>query len=818
MWSRRRQLDTARVAAAAVTVAVVTLSCVLARAASPVLSSLTPRGAQRGTEVEVTFGGDRLNDAQEILFYQPGLSVKKLAATTQQAKATLAVAPDAPLGEHCVRVRPARGISELRTFWVGALPVVEEKEPNTDFAQPQKIELDTTVAGTIDNEDVDYFAVQLKKDQRLNVELEGIRLGETMFDAYVAILDAKRFELAACDDSALLVQDPVTSLIAPADGTYVIQVRDSAYGGNAACRYRLHVGTFPRPRVVFPPGGQAGKDVNVQLLGDVGGAIAKTIRLPDGGKIKHRVLAEQDGKTAPSPNVLRVSPFPDVLEAEPNPDAASVKVVSDPPTAMNGVIDKPNDVDCFKFRAKKDQVLDVTVYARRVRSPLDAVLAITDATGKGVGSSDDSTGPDSYQRFTAPADGEYTIVVRDHLLQGGPEYVYRVEVVPVQPKLAVSIPPVANNSQERQTIVVPRGNRFATLVRATRSDFSGELKIETPNLPAGVTMSAENMAAGLDVVPVVFEAAADAPVAGRLCDVMAKCLDEKVAVKSEFMQSADLVVFGNQVVYYQAHVDKLAVAVAEEAPFKLSIVQPKVPIVQGGSMQLKVVAERKSDFKAPISLSMPFTPPGVSAGGVTIAEGATEAVLPLNASGDAQVRKWKVCVIGSADAGGPRWVSTQLADLEVAPPFVGGKIEMATAEQGKPTQVLCNLEQKRPFEGKAKAQLVGLPPNVTAAEREISSSDKQVVFDVQTDAKSPAGSHNTLVCVATVTKDGEPIAQTVAGGGVLRIDAPPPAPAVAAAAPEPAKPAAPATAPAVPVSRLQKLRMEQAARMTGGKQ
>src|SRR4029079_6870097 len=147
--------------------------------------------------------------------------------------------------------------------------------------------------------------------------------------------------------------------------------------------------------------------------------------------------------------------------------------------------------------------------------------------------------------------------------------------------------------------------------------------------------------------------------------------------------------------------------------FKLSILQPKVPLVQGGSMQLKVVADRKAGFTAQIALDMLFNPPGVSAGGATIAAGASETTLPLNASGDAQVRKWKVCVIGSADIGGALWVSTQLAELEIAPPFVGGKLEMATAEQGKTVQVLCNLEQKRPFEGKATVQLLGLPPNTS---------------------------------------------------------------------------------------------------------
>ena len=39
-----------------------------AHAASPSLGGLTPRGAQRGTEVEVVLSGGQLHDAQEILF------------------------------------------------------------------------------------------------------------------------------------------------------------------------------------------------------------------------------------------------------------------------------------------------------------------------------------------------------------------------------------------------------------------------------------------------------------------------------------------------------------------------------------------------------------------------------------------------------------------------------------------------------------------------------------------------------------------------------------------------------------------------------
>ena len=49
-------------------------------AASPSLGGVSPRGAQRGTEIEVVFSGAQLDDAQEILFYEPGIEVTKLEA------------------------------------------------------------------------------------------------------------------------------------------------------------------------------------------------------------------------------------------------------------------------------------------------------------------------------------------------------------------------------------------------------------------------------------------------------------------------------------------------------------------------------------------------------------------------------------------------------------------------------------------------------------------------------------------------------------------------------------------------------------------
>src|SRR5207302_1329946 len=114
------------------------LFCGKSSAASPSLTAIQPRGGQRGTEVAVTFSGTRLGDAQEVLVYYPGIAVKKLEAVNDTTlKVTFTVTPDCRLGEHAFRVRTASGVSDLRTFWVGALPIVEEIEPNSEFDKPQ---------------------------------------------------------------------------------------------------------------------------------------------------------------------------------------------------------------------------------------------------------------------------------------------------------------------------------------------------------------------------------------------------------------------------------------------------------------------------------------------------------------------------------------------------------------------------------------------------------------------------------------------------------------------------------------------------------
>jgi hypothetical protein len=155
-----------------------------------------------------------------------------------------------------------------------------------------------------------------------------------------------------------------------------------------------------------------------------------------------------------------------------------------------------------------------------------------------------------------------------------------------------------------------------------------------------------------------------------------------------------------------------------------------------------------------------------------IPEGKDEAEIPVSAADGAQAKTWKVAVIGSADVKGPLWVCSEPADLTVAAPFLVMKFDPANVEKGKETDLVAKLEQKTPFEGKAKAHLGGLPANVTADDIEIAPTDEKVTFKLKTTDKAPPGQHKSLICQVTVTKDGEPIVHNLGRGGVLRIDAP----------------------------------------------
>ena len=789
---------------------------------SPRLLDVVPPGGERGSELVVTLQGQRLADTADLLFYEPGIELIQFESVSEkEVHARLRILPDCTLGEHALRLRTRGGITELRTFWVGPFPILAETEPNNSLESAQSLPWPAvaesatssggvTVHGVITNEDVDYFRLQARAGQRIAVEVEAMRLGRAMLDASVSILDARRFELASCDDCTLLLQDPSLSTVAPEDGVYWIALRHASYEGGRDHRYRLHVGDFCRPTVVYPPSAPPGQAREFEFLGDVGGPFRQTL---DPGKFAtaRRGLFPTDGDrlSPPSPVWVRAHGVAGVDEQEPNDSFEEAGVVAgDVPVAFQGRIQNPGDRDVFRITLKKGQQLFLRSFARDLRSPVDLVMHLYSAADRKylTGNDDSGTRPDARFEYDVPADGDYFILLHDHRRRGAPEFVYRVEVAERSSFLRLTIPRFGQDSQARQSVAVPRGGRMATMLNVQRGNFAGDVAIQAQALPQGITLDAPPIPAAMGGAPMLFTAGADAELTGGLVSLRGEC--EAASVRGGFAQNLELVIGPpNRTVFYSTSVNRLAVAVVEEAPYDVRIETPKTPLVRGGAMQLQVVAERAEGFTAPIVVRLLGAPPGMGfAATVTIPENADRVALPINAAGNAALGIWPLVVLGEANTdAGPMLLASDWVKVEIAPPFLQLQLEMAAVEQGKSGSLIAKVEQLRPFEGKARAVVGGLPAKTRAGEAELDATTEELLFEISAEADGPVGKHKGLFCRVLVPFNGDWIRHDLARGSVLRVDPPPKEPVVAAPKPA-ATEAKPAAAKEKPLPRLEQLR------------
>lgn len=755
----------------------------VAWAAAPSLGDILPRGASRGGTVEVDFHGGNLADACDVMFHDPGITVAEMvSAEAGKARFKLNVAPDCPLGTHALRVRTKTGLTNLKLFSVGALTEVDENEAaNNDQANPVVLPLGTTINGQVTNEDADYFAFDLNAGDHLSAEVEAIRLGGPLFDPKLRLFDTAGREIIAEDDTPMMKQDAAFVHEVKEAGRYVIAVSEAAFGGGGGYYYRLHVGKFPRPLAVTPMGGAPGSEVNVTWLGDPA-LTAQPVAAPADSVMPTAVFASNDAGLSPTPVPFRASALPTTLEVEPNNDAATATpAAAAAPAAFDGVINQDGDIDFFKFEGTAGQVFDVRVYAREMGSPLDSVAVILNPSGSALASNDDAIGPDSYMRVTLAETGAHVVYVNDHLSRGGQTFAYRIEVAPVTPSLNFSTFLGVGN-YEPANMMVHAGNRNFVLLNVARAEFDGPLSLTFDGLPQGVTADFDPIAAGQTQVPVVFTAAPDAPVAGSMVALNGKLEQEGATVTGGLKQDVVLIYGDNLVIFQTRRVEKLATAVGEAAPFSIEIVQPKVPIVQNGTMNLKVVAKRNEGFTAPINLRTLWMPSGVGAGTADIPEGGTEAAIFMNANGNAGAGTFRIAVIGTSSG---YTVSTPLTPITIAAPWVTFDVATAESEQGKPAQLKVTVNQQHEYAGSFNAELLGLPKGCTTAPQQFSKDTQEMVFPIEIAADAPVGKFGNLFVRAVIQAEGEDVLHQW-GGGQLQVFAPlPPAAAPAPEAPKP---------------------------------
>lgn len=756
----------------AATTALAALCPLTSQAAAPQLRVLSPQGAQRGTESLVLLDGPRIGlDPQDLLWHEPGIELTKLERVNDnQVKVSLAVPDSLPPGRYPLRVRTATGISNVMTFHVGDLPEVSEAEPNSSPREPQAVELGVVISGVVKREDTDFYAFEAVQDQVISIEVDGLRLGRAFFDPVVMLYGPDGEMLARCDDWPLVRQDACLSVVAPADGRYLVELRESAYRGDDNCTYRLHLGNFPRPLAVYPPGGRVGETVDLTWIGDAGPEVGESIALPDVPTDEYAYVPTSDRGVAPSPHLLRVVDMPVTRESEPN-DHPTEANAGEAAGAFCGIIKSPGDIDHFRFAAKKDQVLDLRVHARDIGSPLDTVLRVRSAEGKFINANDDDRGlPDSYIRFKVPADGEYVLQVEDRLGRGGETFIYWIEARGPEPSVEMQL-------EEQQRYVaklldVPRGGRNGAVLKVDRQNTGGALALDWKHLPSGVSVEMFPLAANFNRLPVVFSATDDAPLAAGLATPTAHRTEDHAAIASDFTQVNLMTRGQNNRDMWNYTDSRVVVAVTEKAPYSLRIEQPQAPLVQRGDMELKVVAQRAEGFDEAILVRMLYNPPGVSSNNSRrIKQGETEAVIPVTANDKAGVGDWKIVVRGEAEAQGKLVTTTPIASLTIAEPYVAMELPRPNIEQGGSVEFSINVEQRTPFEGEARVELMNLPPGVTTEPQTITKDTGEVRFVLQAAGDARLGRHKGLFCRVTVPVDGEQVRHSV-GYGELRVDMP----------------------------------------------
>jgi hypothetical protein len=529
---------------------------------------------------EVTVVGNDLDDPEQLWFSHPGIKgeyieppeppsdpKKKDAPPKKKQKGNpsangphkfkVTVAADVPPGTYDLRVVGKYGVSNPRAFVVGNGEEANEKEPNNDVPEAQRIAIGTTVSGVFTNPtDVDYTLFAGKKGQRVLVSCVSSAI-DGRATPLVEVFDSAGRKLAA--NRNYRDSDALADLVLPADGEYYVRLSQFAYqGGGADHFYRMTISTGPWIDSVFPPVVEPGKPAQVTLYGRnlpngqpagfmVDGAplekLAVTISPPADkaaatklavrGRIEP-VTALQDGfeYTFKGPNgVSNAVPIyfaREKLVVKKNA-GGSTAATAEPipaPCEVVGFLGRRGDSDWYSFNAKKGEQFVVEVSAEKIGTQADFFFSVRDGKDSKKdfsGEQDDdndtlhplgfytkSTDPPAY-KFTAPEDGKYLVVVgcREADVAFGPRSAYKLRVSPAKPDFRVIAMPYSRHYQTGATVWQGGTQAFDMFVQRI-DGYTGSVAVTVEGLPAGVTAKPLTIGPGAKYGTLVLTAKADA--------------------------------------------------------------------------------------------------------------------------------------------------------------------------------------------------------------------------------------------------------------------------------------------------------------------
>lgn len=523
---------------------------------SPRINTVFPVGARVGTSVEVSAVGFDLDEPTGLLFSHPGIKgeylppkepppdpkKKEPTGGRNKTKAVpggphafkVTVDSSVPLGVYDVRFVGKWGVSNPRAFVVGEFPELNEREPNNDVPEAQRVDVGTTVNGVITNPtDVDYFLFTGKKGQRVIVSCLSSSI-DSRARPMIEVYDTSGRKLVL--NRNYNESDALTDLVVPADGDYLIRLFQFTYlSGGPDHGYRLTVSTAPWIDAVFPPAVDPGKPAQVTLYGRnlPGGQ-------PSGFTIDGRPIEKAAVTVTPPADPLaaqrlalrdRIAPgtaLQDGFEYRvKGPGGTSNPVpiyfthekmvlkkntggtrpeTAEPvttPCEVVGMLHKRGERDWYSFEAKKGDTLFLDLAAERIGSPADFYFTVHNSTGKfdmvGPEYDDDQdtlhpsefytrTADPAPLKFTAPADGKYLVAVgcRESTYLYGPQTAYRLRVGPPKADFRVVVKPYGKSYQTGSDGRQDGTEAYEVFVH--RMDgFSGTVTVTAEGLPGGVT-------------------------------------------------------------------------------------------------------------------------------------------------------------------------------------------------------------------------------------------------------------------------------------------------------------------------------------------
>ncbi|MGC1272928.1 MAG: hypothetical protein WBC44_04420 [Planctomycetaceae bacterium] len=672
------------------------------------LGVVFPPGGRIGTTFEVRISGEQdleYEFAPRLVFSHPGISAEPIVDAEsghwQNNAFRVTAAADVPPGRYDVSLLGYYGASSPRSLLIDRTDSLSE---SIDSAanMPMMLTANTPYYGRIGTTaDVDAFTFSGTAGATIVVRCDAAAL-DSPLQPIVEIVDpaGHRMENAG----GAFGGDALLPIVLPTTGEYHVHLIDAAYRGGSDYLYRIEVLTRPVVVSVWPPFGQAGTEMDVELHGynlpegepvESGRPLVRRkigIAFPaDGESAPGRVLqwsyqagsdgfadAFRDGDVVADAVPVYLSPHPPEFERENDgPIGQEVTV----PMEIAGRFEKPLDVDHYVLGVKTGEVVYVEAFAKRYGSPADPVLKIDQIAGPDdqpkerriVAADDmasniapgvfDTASDDPALRFEVPEDGRYRITVRDRYSssRGDASLCYRLSLRRPKPDFRLFVVPhsrdVAKKTIAPAGVNLRKGENVAVPVYVLRRDgFSGPVRVTTDALPEGLSTLGATIGEGRTSTTLVLTASAAAttwqgPVT-FIGEAVLPGADDQPAGQARRVARIGTIVRGGANQSTESRLaGPLVIAILEESlPFRIDGSGGVERVGQGSQVLLPLDVIRRADYTETITVT-PEGLPGDAKVAVDVkpfAPDETQQFVRLVVDPQAPARSYSIVLNGTA--------------------------------------------------------------------------------------------------------------------------------------------------------------------------